>query len=162
MILFLLWYFVWQWENLYRGKKILARVEGCHFQKLMYLGETDQYGNIYYDGANRILFHARGRWHCYKFIDNQAMLLHLRACYQFSPFAWKKIYVTWCDMCGARDLNEAVRLAKRHCDTTPRHKISSNGEKYDFIPLAQDICNAFLWLRNFLIHGINKWVTYIP
>lgn len=167
MIIFLLWYFIWQWDNLFIGKKILARIDGLKFKKLMYLGDSAEYGRIYYDGADSIMFYMRGLWHRYTHVEDAVTLLHLRACYQYDPWDWKGIYISWCGLAGdldpKTDLREAIRTAKRHYDNTPEYKISSSGEKYrnsDYHPQARDVCSAFLWLRNFKRHGDNKWVEY--
>ena len=161
--LILSWYHVWQWESMYLGKKILVHEDGWKLRKFMYLGEAKEYGSLFYDGISRILFFKRGLWCCYKTIKDPVTLLHLAACYHFSPWVWKGSYISWCglhDLDRYTELNKAVRLATRHIKNTPMYLISSTGEKYrntDYYPQAQDICDAFLWLRNYYKYGDTKW-----
>lgn len=167
MIIFLLWYFVWQWENLCRGKKILAHIDGFKFKKLMYLGDASEYGHIFYDGVDGIMFHMRGLWHYYSHVEDALTLLHLRAAYQYGIWDWKGIFISWCGLCGdldpRKDVAEAIKRARRHYESTSPYKISDTGEKYknpDYHPQARDVCSAFLWVRNFKVHGDAKWAEY--
>ena len=161
----IIWYKDWQWDNIYLGRKMLVWDSG--FKKYMYLGEADNYGMLFYDGTNRIMFYMRGLWHCYKHVEDTAILLHLRACYHYGAWNWKNTYISWCGLAGdlnpKTDLREAIKAAKRYYDNTPEYKISSTGEKYrnsDYYPQARDVCSAFLTIRNYCRDGNIKWATY--
>lgn len=135
------------------------------FKKYMYLGDADEYGELYYNGTDSIMFFMRGLWHRLRDIGDNATLLHLRACYQYGYHEWRRIYLTWCDLTeiDPADLRGTVKAAKRHYDNTPEYKISSSGEKYrnpEYIPQSRDVCSAFLTIRNYCLYGDIKWATY--
>lgn len=163
------WYVEWQWENLYVGKKVLAHIDyGFNFKRLMYLGDADEYGGIFYDGIDGIMFYSRGLWLYYKHVKDDVTLLHLQACYHFGPWDWKIKYASWCEINGhldlKKDLNEAVELALRHIAGTPAY-LSDGREKFrnpEYHPEAQDICDAVLWVRNFIQFDMRNWNKYEP
>lgn len=162
------WYFGWQYEDLHIGDKILAHIDyGFKFKRLMYLGDADEYGGIFYDGLDGILY-RRGLWFYYKHVEDNVTLLHLQACYHFGPWDWKSKYISWCGINGdldpKKDLNEAVELALRHVASTPVY-LSDGCERFrnpEYHPETQDICDAVLWVRNFIQFDMRNWNHYKP
>lgn len=142
LICLLLWYNVWQWETVHIGKKIYQLGQG----KLMYIGDLPGFGALYYDGSNQIKFQMRGLWEVYKSVDNE-QLMHLKGFHTYG-YHWRDIWLIWSK--GMNNPADVVCAAKHDIDCGFNHAG------------AQEICNMFLWLRNFKKHITSRVVDYTP
>jgi len=137
------WYKIWQWEEVSIGKKIYQFGQG----KLMYIGDQPGFGAMYYDGFGKIKFQMRGMWHVYKNVDDNEQLLHLKGFYTYG-YHWPDIWLIWSK--GMDSAADVVRAAKHDIDCGFNHAG------------AQEICNMFLWVRNFREHITLKVADYVP
>ena len=140
LICFSIWYKVWQWEDVPIGKKVYQLGQG----RLMYIGDKPGFGAMYYDGLGKIKFQMRGMWHTYKNIEDNEQLMHLKGFYTYG-YTWPDVWTVWK---GYGSAAEIVKAAKFDIDYGFNHAG------------AQEICNMFLWVRNFREHITTKVADY--
>lgn len=147
------WYSDEQWHTIKPGDKLFQ------FKRLkpMYLGVASEFGKLFYDGLDGIIWHERGMWHTYKKIKDNEELLHLKGLYTYGE-DWVRARKYW----FKTDACQMVTDAKHYVDN---NTMRVNGKLYydaDFDDTAQLICNIFLWVRNFREDITDKVHDYEP